>query len=625
MFDQNGKPYSGNGNLPFATTFKKNSATPLDERVAVLYKNNLIDNSVWQVSNSETRYTGMVVFVLRDDYTKPEYQNITDGEHTYDNWPNIPLYPSLIPLLPTGAHLYVLVDENPENWNNYSAWELVGSGSGGGANDTAGNTEVEFTEVEQVKKLFLVGAKSKGQQAGSYAITYVGKQRTINDNDDNNGDYVGDTYVDEHGWLHTADEPVAVKKDLVPIMEALQSMETWPEITTMEGVCRQSQVFNITTSDIPTGEYLVEDMNSNQHDLVNNGVYDVGDAITVKNHIQIDPEANFSCRSELEASAEFIFENAILGMTYGYKDSLDGTKHTGPQNTSLVETLSLRPSSIGTQDKSNLKDTIFALYFNEGQSPIIEVDCDTVRPAGIDSPILAIAAGTSVGRIREGANYIDLKFTNPSEMSVVGNTGIVPGISAFYLSNIGNANNNHHTVIQNQSVSIPDQSNIFATGSNGGVKTSRQCTVYGVQRIYSNGSVLSDNLPTDPNDRQHEFAPDNMSTNAYTNSPNSHNLSYLWNYYTDNEKVIYIKFGSIDSANRDARIFIPIIPNLSLNISSIGEYNSQTGAFDNTEGVYLKLSSTHTIINNIEYAVYEVLSKPARFEGPNAYKIILSR
>lgn len=611
------------GSLVMPNTFKKSSPAPLDDRVAVLYKTDLITNSVWIVNGLDTRYTGMVVFVLRDDYTDPSYENVTDGNHTYDNWPNIPIYPSLIPLLPTGQHLYTLIDgDNP---NNIESWELVG-GSGGGANNTAGNTEVDFAEEEEVKKLFLIGAKTKGQHAGSYAVTYVGKQRTNNNNNDNNGSYVGDTYVDEHGWLHTANEPVAVKKDLDPIMTALQSMETWPSIGTREGICQNPRSFNITTNNIPDSKYLVEGANTRQQDLTNGGVYDIDDIITIKQHIQINPEAQFlcgndPCRSELDA--EFIFENTIYGMTYGYKETLNGNKHTGPGTDILQETLTLRPQSVGIRNFNSNIETTFALYFNEELEPVIEVNCDSQRPAGIEAPMLVLPAGERVGRIMEGANYIDLKFTNPSEMTVVGNNGMVPGIDAFYLSNIANANNEHHAVIQNQQVSIQSQDHIFATNSVEGVKTKRPYTVYGVHRIYSNGSVLSDNLPENPNDDQHEFSTYNINIHASTGAVNSYDISYLWNYYTNREKVIYIKFGAIDPNHNDARIFIPIIQNQSLRATAISEYNAQTCDFDNTNGVELKLLQDPVIIDNIEYNVYAVLSKGDYYEGPNGYMITL--
>lgn len=51
------------GSIIQASTFKKNDASPLDDRAVVENKSDLITSSVWTVNNTDTRYEGMLVFV----------------------------------------------------------------------------------------------------------------------------------------------------------------------------------------------------------------------------------------------------------------------------------------------------------------------------------------------------------------------------------------------------------------------------------------------------------------------------------------------------------------------------------------------------------------------------------
>jgi hypothetical protein len=205
-------------------------------------------------------------------------------------------------------------------------------------------------------------------------------------------------------------------------------------------------------------------------------------------------------------------------------------------------------------------------------------------------------------------------------MDITGNTGLVSGVSAFYLSNIGNANNNHQHVISDQSVSIPNQSNIYATDSTNGIKTSRQLTVYGVHRIYSNGSdgmYAGERIEGSAGMWEHQYIGNESSTGS-TTQDNTH-IGMLWNYYTKQEYAFCVKFGPMKQyGDMGARVLIPRIAGLTFNVNVYGM--SVIG------GMYMIdviLRNNGIInINGADYDEYILYSKSSAGAGANSYIVV---
>ena len=357
-----GKYRVGNEYQP--NTFQVGTPSPLDDRTVVLYKTDLITPSVWDISG-ETRYTGMVVFVLRDDHTDSKYQGV------YNGWPNIPPDPSVIDMLDSGAHLFVLESAIQSEWNNFSAWRQIGGGgSGDDTKNTVGNSEVQWSNEleEEYKKLFLVGVKTKGTTGTSYAVSHVGGEY----HGTRYGSYNGDTYINDDGWLHTGGRPVAVKDDLNPILDAIQK---WPDVTTQAAVCNPEPIFTVETDDIPDSEYEIWDSGmTTSEDAEDEAAYIVGSKLTIKNHIGIDKDSIFTPNT---SSLTYTFKNIISGLTYGYRTTVDGEV----TNNNTVETSVDITANVTLSRKDD--DSTFAMLFN-GDSMFV-ADEHTQIPAGIPS------------------------------------------------------------------------------------------------------------------------------------------------------------------------------------------------------------------------------------------------
>lgn len=606
-----GKYRVGNEYQP--NTFQVGTPSPLDDRTVVLYKTDLITPSVWDISG-ETRYTGMVVFVLRDDYTDSKYQGV------YNGWPNIPPDPSVIDMLDSGAHLFVLESAIQSEWNNFSAWRQIGGGgSGDDTKNTVGNSEVQWSNEleEQYKKLFLVGVKTKGTTGTSYAVSHVGGEY----HGTRYGSYNGDTYINDDGWLHTGGQPVAVKGDLNPILDAIQK---WPDVTTQAVVCNPEPIFTVETDDIPDSEYEIWDSGmTTSEDAEDEAAYIVGSKLTIKNHIGIDKDSIFTPNT---SSLTYTFKNIISGLTYGYRTTVDGEV----TNNNTVETSVDITANVTLSRKDD--DSTFAMLFN-GDSMFV-ADEHTQIPAGIPSDQQSwrwipkfddYDANTVKCELLEGANVVTLRYTNESKMDVTGGSDTLAGIDTLYhVSNIGRSlnDNDHKSSLPSQQVSISSASNIYATDSVNGVKTKTAITVYGVYPIYSNGSAMTDENHIES---RQDFIPNNVCSDADTTNINT-NVSAIWNYYTQDEIFVYIKFGCLENEYVGS-IFIPVIDGYTLTPVEVAAFYPFGSVYnDLCMTTNERYRETPLIINNKEYKEYMII--PINLltgMGANGYRIKLRK
>lgn len=108
------------GSVAFPSTLIRTGwGVPIDQREVVTSKSDLITESVWINGSEDTRYQGMIVHVNPNPiYTDPSFSDPTttfvDGES------------------------YILINISKRNSSDYSGWQKIGSGGGGG---TSGNTE----------------------------------------------------------------------------------------------------------------------------------------------------------------------------------------------------------------------------------------------------------------------------------------------------------------------------------------------------------------------------------------------------------------------------------------------------------------------------------------------------
>lgn len=170
------------GSIIQASAFKKNDASPLDDRVVVENEVDLRTASVWTVSNVDTRYEGMMVYVegVTTSSEKGVYvltngsaPNVASswsklGGDDTNTWRNI--YTDNTSRVGTGIDTKAVNFKGGDNIT--LTYKAAGTGEGQSGNADYFNIEIAATDTNTWRNIYTGGTSRIGTGTGTKAINY---------------------------------------------------------------------------------------------------------------------------------------------------------------------------------------------------------------------------------------------------------------------------------------------------------------------------------------------------------------------------------------------------------------------------------------------------------------------
>jgi hypothetical protein len=387
--------------------------------------------------------------------------------------------------------------------------------------------------------------------------------------------------------------------DLQPIWDALESMETWPTVTTTQNSISPTTL-SVSTNNVPSSinsYYKIDDTV-----IPNGAVVLVGKIVKIATNITVTVSATFTPSTDETYTAQ----NRITGMQYGYKDTLsDTTKHT---ETSKITSTNVTPT-FTRNNVSGTSNTVLELFTKVNSGAYTQAL--SVNNSGGSSSI-SLTSDSTVITLTEGATKLQLKYTNPSKISRAVKTYSIDAVSAYFSSNINNFDSSHYKSISAYSGSLPAVSDTYATGSSQGVKTGNEFTIYAVYPLKTNGSYTSPTPIT------------GILRTAGSSGSTINNFASLVNYVANASSNYYVSFGQIKINDQTVTKSYIYVPN-GKTLTSCQGANSLTGSYDTgTVNMYIQQEGTE-IFDGVTYKKYCIKNAVGTTsEGANSYKITIT-
>lgn len=433
-------------------------------------------------------------------------------------------------------------------------------------------------------KIYIVGSKTKATTAA-------------NDNKQTNTN--GENYIDGDGWLCTDGQKVAIQKDVNEINDLLEILEQWPTITHAVNVKSGDTQPTVTISSLPDlKNKFIAQQNGNVSPIQitsNNQAVKVGSTIKPAVAISVTDKATFNPSG---SSITITGKTTLSGFTNGYRTTI-----SGDITQSQSFTASGRGAAQITQiDKSKTADSTLTLAYNGGEVV-------SVNNASANTNITIPTTVTVTSNLGKGLNTIKLTYHNPSSISRGDADYTIPEIKLYNVSSLNRSNDAHLEIEGENTSGCPGLSTTAAD------KTVT-LNVYGAFPIFSTTSEGIITVEADAKSTYNTGSTTNVDTNK----------NYFFNYYTTSSIVLYFLFGSIPNgaANSNAKIFLPVNNDTGCNLR-ITEIQGFNAVAQNWSVPMTLTESTNDNVDGRTYKQYIISDSASAGQGPNAYRVAISR